>query len=101
MFPLLTVIILLPLAGAIACALVPKERASAARWVALGVTAIDLLLALVLLASFDAGAGMQFVEKHAWVPQVGIQYYLGVDGISLSMLVLSALLSVLAVVASW
>ncbi len=101
MFPLLTVIILLPLAGAIACALLPKERSSAARWVALGVTAVDLLLALILLGSFDAGAGMQFIEKHAWVPSVGIQYLLGVDGISLSMLVLSALLSALAVVASW
>jgi NADH-quinone oxidoreductase subunit M len=101
MFPLLTVIILLPLAGAVSCALLPKERQFAARWVALGVTAIDLLLTLILLASFDAGAGMQFVEKHAWVPSVGIQYFLGIDGISLSMLVLSALLSVLAVVASW
>jgi len=101
MFPLLTVIILLPLAGMVACALLPKERASSARWVALGVTAVDLVLTLVLLGSFDTGAGMQFVEKHAWVPSVGIQYFLGIDGISLSMLVLSALLSVLAVVASW
>jgi NADH-quinone oxidoreductase subunit M len=54
-----------------------------------------------LALKFDVAQGMQFAEKVAWVPQFGISYNLGVDGISITMLFLSALLSVIAVVASW
>ncbi|MHB1340808.1 MAG: complex I subunit 4 family protein [Coriobacteriia bacterium] len=100
-FPLLTAIVILPLLGAVASALVPKSRAGMARSIALGVTVTDLVLVVWMVLAFDTAAGMQFVEKVSWIPQVGIQYYLGVDGISISMLFLSALLSVLAVVASW
>ncbi len=99
--PLLSVIVWLPLAGAIACALAGKRKPSSARRVALSVAAVDLVLTAILVARFDVGGGMQFVERFTWVPQVGIEYHLGVDGLSLPMLVLSALLSLLAVIASW
>ncbi|MBA4370575.1 MAG: hypothetical protein C0418_03230 [Coriobacteriaceae bacterium] len=101
-FPLLTVITFLPLAGAVAVALLPRSREGAARWVAAAVTAADLALAVRLLAGFRTGAeGMQFVERLPWVPQVGIQYFMGVDGISVTMVFLSALLTLLSVLASW
>ncbi len=64
-------------------------------------TAADLVLAVVMLSRFVPGTQMQFVEKFSWVPQVGIQYYMAVDGISMPLLALSALLCFLAVIASW
>lgn len=100
-FPLLTLIVFLPLAGAVVVALLGDSRASAARWLAAIVAAADLALVAVLVSGFDAASGMQFVEKVPWVPQVGITYHLSVDGMSLSMLALSALLTLLAIVASW
>ncbi|TDB39122.1 MAG: NADH-quinone oxidoreductase subunit M [Actinobacteria bacterium] len=98
---MLTAIIFLPLVGAIVTALMPKDRGSVARWIAAGVTAADLALVVFLALRFDVAQGMQFAEKIAWVPQFGISYHLGVDGISITMLFLSALLSLIAVVASW
>lgn len=100
-FPLLTAIVFLPLLGAVAVALLGDRRANAARWTAAVVAAADLGLVGVLVAGFDTAAGMQFIEKVPWVPQVGITYHLSVDGMSLSMLALSALLTLLAIVASW
>ncbi len=102
MFPLLSVIAFLPLAGAVGCALLPAERRSAARWLAASVTGAVLALATWMLVGFDVGAdGMQLVERFTWVPQVGISYHMGVDGISVTMVFLSALLTFLAVLASW
>ena len=99
-FPLLTVIVFLPLVGSLLVALVGR-RPGAARWTAAVVAAADLVLVGSLVARFDTTAGMQFVENMPWVPQVGIAYHLAVDGMSLAMLALSALLTLLAVVASW
>lgn len=101
MFPLLSVIVFLPLAGAIVVALLGNGRAGAVRWTTAVVAATDLALVSWLVTRFDTSAGMQFVEKMKWVPQVGITYHMAVDGMSLSMLALSALLTLLAVVASW
>lgn len=99
-FPLLTVIVFLPLAGSVLAAIL-GGRPGAARWTAALVAAVDLALVAWLVARFDTTAGMQFVENVAWVPQVGISYHLAVDGISLAMVALSALLTLLAVAASW
>jgi len=98
---LLSWIVFVPLAGVFACALLPKSRGDLAKWVALAVTGVDLALAVVMLVRFVPGPDMQFTEKFAWVPQAGIQYYLAVDGISMPLLALSALLCFLAVIASW
>jgi NADH-quinone oxidoreductase subunit M len=98
---MLTLIVFLPLAGAIAVALLGDRRAGAAKWTAAAVAALDLALVASVVARFDTTSGMQFVERHAWVPQVGITYHLSVDGMSLAMVVLSALLTLLAIVASW
>ena len=98
---MLSLIVFLPLIGAAACAVVPKSRPELPRWVAGVFSAVDLALVAWLVYRFVPGGGRQFTEKFAWVPQVHINYYLAVDGISLPMLVLSALLTFLAVVASW
>lgn len=100
---LLTAIIFLPLLGAVVLALLPKDNAVLPRWVAAVTTAVDLALVVWLVAGFDISrAGeMQYAINVPWVQQAGIQYHLGVDGISLSMLALSALLTFLSVLVSW
>lgn len=100
-FPLLTVIVFLPLLGAAVVALLGNARAVAGRAVAATVAVVDLALVAWLVSRFDVDGGMQFVEKLTWVPQVGITYHLAIDGMSLAMVALSALLTVLAIVASW
>lgn len=98
---MLTTVIFLPLAGVALCALLPRSSHGLAKWIALAVTGLDLALAAVLLARFDPAAGMQFVTDVPWVPQARIAYHVGVDGISMPLVFLSALLTFLAVLASW
>jgi NADH-quinone oxidoreductase subunit M len=83
-------------------ALVPKSNPGAAKWVAAITSGLGLALTVWLVAAFDrTAAGMQFVTDVAWVPQAGIHYHLGLDGISIAMLGLSSLLGLIAVIASW
>ena len=79
-FPWLSLIVFLPLAGALLCLLV---KAESARWLALGVTVADFALSLPLWWLFDSStAGMQFVERASWISSPPVQYSLGLDGIS-------------------
>lgn len=99
-FPLLSIVIFLPLVGAVvALFLGPRPKAIWA-W-AVAVTAADLVLACLLWAFFDYGqAGMQFVDRLAWIEALGIQYSVGVDGISLWLLILTSFLGLVAVLLS-
>ncbi len=98
-FPLLSLTILLPLAGCAAVLLGSPRRAPHA---ALAATAATFLLTLVPLhASGSGDGGFRFVEHHPWVESLGISYHLGVDGLSLFLLPLTGFLSVMAVLVSW
>ncbi|GAA5266386.1 MAG: NADH-quinone oxidoreductase subunit M [Acidiphilium sp.] len=103
--PILSLLIWLPVIGALiifATGDASEASARSVRWVALWTSLVELVLALGLLAAFDPRrAGFQFVEKLAWLPQAGVSYHLGVDGISLLFVVMSALLTPIAIVASW
>ncbi len=98
---MLSWIVFLPLGGVALCALLPKSRSDLAKWVALVVTAVDLVLVTLMLVRFDVAGGMQHVVDVPWIPQAGIRYALGVDGMSVPLIALSALLTFLAVIASW
>jgi NADH-quinone oxidoreductase subunit M len=99
--PLLTTIIFLPLVGALALALIPGKNEKLIRMTALMANMLVLGLTIVLIALFNVSdGGMQFVEERAWIPQVGIRYIVGVDGISLALVFLTALLGVLACIAT-
>ncbi len=100
-FPILSVIIFSPLIGSLVIAMMKNNQERIIRWIAVVATAIPLVLAVVVLANFDPGHGVQFVEKISWSKTIGAAYYLGVDGLSLPMLMLSALLGLIAVIASW
>ncbi len=113
---ILTWITFLPVVGIVIVLLLPKEQRDAIRWTALFFTALQLVLALVIIAKFDRGmaginsqAGMQFVEKATWIDiksvawfgRVHIEYLLGIDGLSVTMVLLTALITFVAVISSW
>src|SRR6185436_13231102 len=104
-FPILTSIVALPLVGALVLLFVPgdeEESAPVARKIALTVSLLVFAETLLLWSRFNAGSGdFQFVERHAWIPAFGIEYYVGVDGISLLLLVLTGFLTPLALLGSW
>lgn len=98
-FPWLTVIILLPLVGATMIALLREDLA---RWIAFVVSGLTFLLSLPLWTMFDVQTpAMQFVERHEWIMSPPIHYAVGVDGISLPLVLLTTLLAPLCVVVSW
>ncbi|MDH4223689.1 MAG: NADH-quinone oxidoreductase subunit M, partial [candidate division Zixibacteria bacterium] len=79
-----------------------KEQVQLVRWASAFFTFIPLVLSFFLVANYDSStATMQFVEKYDWIPSLGVSYYLGVDGLSVPMLFLTALLSFLSVIASF
>ncbi|PSO46989.1 MAG: hypothetical protein BRC32_05590 [Actinobacteria bacterium QS_8_72_14] len=100
--PLLSLLIALPALGAVALALLPAGAVGAIRWVALAAAGATFVVAVVVLAVFETGeAGFQLGEAQPWIPQWGIAYRLGVDGISLLLVLLTTLLMPLVVLAGW
>ena len=104
-FPLLSLITFLPLLGALVIILVrgdEKVVASNARWTALWTSLITFGLSLILWAQFDkASADYQFVEQVSWLPEFGVAYIMGVDGISILFILLATLLTPICILASW
>jgi NADH-quinone oxidoreductase subunit M len=104
-FPILSLVTFLPLAGAFIILMVRGEDevvARNARWTALWTSLITLALSLILWARFDqSSAEFQFVEALDWLPEYGVAYHTGVDGISVLFVLLSTLLTPLCILASW
>ncbi len=99
---LLTIITFLPAVGAVLLALVPRQRESLLKYGALIFMLADLIISLPLWWDFElANAGPQFVEKYPWIPNHGIEYFLGVDGISLLLVLLTTFLGPITVLCSW
>jgi NADH-quinone oxidoreductase subunit M len=104
-WPLLTIITFLPLAGVIFLLMIKGDDdviANNARSVTLWITGFNFIVSLALLLGFDSDvAGYQFEEFAEWLPNTGINYHMGVDGISMPFVLLSTFLTPLAVLASW
>jgi NADH-quinone oxidoreductase subunit M len=99
---ILTLTIFAPLAGAVVIAFLPGRRPDLIRYGAFATTLLTLALSLVALTRFDlAGSGFQLVEHADWIPGFGIQYKVGTDGIALALVVLTALLTAVSVLASF
>ncbi|MBI4885559.1 MAG: NADH-quinone oxidoreductase subunit M [Acidobacteria bacterium] len=102
---LLTLSWLVPLLGALVLLCVGNRdgrRDALVRWLSLAVTLATFAVTLVIWARFDAASPeFQFVERHAWIPAFGIDYFIGIDGISLLLVVLTAFLSPIALLSSW
>ena len=97
-FPMLSVIVFLPVAGALIALLLPRRVAWG--W-GLAVALADLALALALIPMTPLSGGYALVERVSWLPELGISYSLGVDGLSLFLLGLNALVTLVALIASW
>jgi NADH-quinone oxidoreductase subunit M len=101
-WPLLSLLIWLPILGGALVLGLGASRPSLARWVSLAVALVVLALSIPLYTGFDAAAtGMQFVEAREWVPAYDIQYHLGVDGISIALIILTTLTTLLVLVGAW
>ena len=99
---LLSVIAYTPLVGAVLLLFINKEHKNFIRWFANVIAAIGFLVSLPLLKNFDVNAdGMQFVERHAWIPSIGVEYHFGIDGISLLLILMTTGLGFLAILSSW
>jgi len=99
---LLTLVVFSPLAGAALVALLPREEVRGIRRAALAFALVTLVLSLEMLRRFQVGvASFQMAEQVAWIPQWGIEYRLGVDGVSLFLVLLTTVLTPIVVLASW
>ena len=88
--------------GILVIAAIPKKEKSLIKVSAIGFSVATFIASAVMLATFEIGSsGMQFHEKLEWIPEWGISYNVGVDGISLFLVVLTTLLTPLALLSSW
>lgn len=101
-FPWLTVLIAVPLVGAAVVTMLPKRADGVlAKQVALGVSLVTLAIAAVIGFGYDVGGGFQYTEEVTWIEAFGAHYALGVDGIGLTLVLLTAILSPVVILASW
>src|SRR5580692_1313195 len=102
MHGLLSMLIWLPIAVGLAVVLLGDRNIVAGRWLALLASVATLALSVLLWSSFDTGtAALQLVERVAWIPTFHAQYYLGVDGISLPLILLTVFMTVPVIIAGW
>lgn len=101
-FPVLSITLFLPIAGALAIILTPRAKEKAIKYIAAASTLVSLLLSILVFITYDqAAGGMQFPEMLTLTPDLGVAYSLGVDGISIPLLLLTNLIGFSAVYASW
>ena len=99
---LLTVVTFLPALGAIGLALVPRQQAAMHRRAGLGITLLTLLVSLPVWTRFDgSSADFQFEEVHRWLPTLGVSFHVGVDGISMLLVLLTTFLTPIALASAW
>ena len=100
--PWLTILWVAPAIGALLVLAIPNRRPEIAKGIALAVSVLVLVLAIGLAVGFDPnGARYQFVEDHSWIPAFGTRYALGLDGIGLVLVLLTAALLPLLILAGW
>ena len=101
-WPLLSLLIWLPIIGGGLVLALGNQRAGAARWLSLLIAFVTFVLSIPLFTGFDyANAGLQFIERREWIPAYDIQYHLGADGISIALILLTTITSVLVLIGAW
>ena len=97
---MITFITFTPLVAAVLILMTHSSNHRTMHLLALIGSLLPLVGVLVMIKGFDASAGLQFVEKSDWIPGLGVNYYVGVDGVSLLVLLLAALIAPITVIAS-
>ncbi len=101
-FSLLTLVLFLPMVGFTILLFLREEQAKEIRWTALGVSIITFVASLLLWVGFDQNEpGLQFVQKWDWLPSYGISYFVGIDGLSLLLVILTTFIMPLAILSSF
>jgi len=101
-YPILSLVTFLPLFGAVGILLHVRKSDNVPRWMALATSGVTFLVSLPLYTHFDRGThDMQFVETRPWIPAWNVNYTVGVDGISVLLVLLTTLLSFICVISSW
>jgi NADH-quinone oxidoreductase subunit M len=101
-WPLLSLLIWLPIGGGLLCLSAGPDRPQQARWIALAVALATLALCVPLYRDFDAAsAAMQFIERREWISAFDIWYHVGVDGVSVALIMLTAFTTVLVLIGAW
>jgi NADH-quinone oxidoreductase subunit M len=99
---MVSAVVFTPFLAALILLFIPREEEESARRVALGASLVTFLLSLMLLVKFNSEtADFQFVERFSWIEDFGIQYHVGIDGISLFLVLLTTLLVPLVILSSW
>ena len=100
--PILTFLTFFPTVGALVLLFLPSARPALLRWFAFLVSAATFLASIPLWTAFDASRrGMQFEERVAWVPGLGISYHMGVDGISMLLILMTTFLTAISILSSF
>ena len=98
----LSLILFVPLAGALLLLLVPKQNENAIRWIANVVAFVGFAISIPLWFWYNSqNADFQFVERARWIPSIGAEYFLGVDGLSTLLILLTTMMGFIAVLSSW
>ena len=101
-FPLLSLIMFTPLAGVVVLLFIHKHSEDLIRWIANLTVGLGFLVSLPLWFWYDMGdSRWQFFERHEWIPSIGAEYFLAVDGFSALLILLTTLMGVIAVLSSW
>jgi NADH-quinone oxidoreductase subunit M len=101
-FPILSLVAYLPILGVVLIMLIPRRAESGIRWTALAFSLAGFVASLWIPMYYDASTPeVQFVERLSWIPTLGVNYFFGLDGISLWLVMLTTFLSVIAVICSW
>lgn len=101
-FSLLTLVLFLPLVGFSILLFIREQQESAIKWTAFGTSIITFVASLLLWIGFNTSeAGLQFVQRWDWLPNYGISYYVGIDGLSLLMVILTTFIMPIAILSSF
>ena len=100
-FPWLTILLVFPLLAALAVAVLPRTAGRMARVLALAYSLVELGISIAIACGFRSGDGMQFVENREWIRAFGAHYAVGVDGLGLSLVLLTTALTPIVILAGW
>jgi NADH-quinone oxidoreductase subunit M len=99
---ILSLILFSPLIGIVVLLFVNRERRNLIRWIGVGTSVATFILSLFLYAAFDSSVSeMQFIEQYPWITGLDISYFVGIDGLSILLVMLTTFLTPLALIASW
>ncbi len=101
-WPILSLVIWLPILGGALVSLAGTGRADVARWLALAVAILVFAVSIPLFTGYDSASGtMQFIENHVWIGAIHANYHLGVDGISIALILLTTFTTILVILGAW